>query len=265
MDPIEQFKTNQRATWAGFAALEHMTGAVAPTLVRFAGIAPGEAVLDVGSGTGVVALTAARLGARVTALDLTPELVAHARDNAALMQLEVAFHEGDVEAMPFPDGVFDVVVSQFGHMFAPRPDVAIGEMLRVLEPGGTIAFATWPPELFVGRIFALVGRHAPPPPPGVTPPGAWGDPATVRARLGDRVRDVTFSSATMEFPILSPQHYRAYAEEHLGPVQRVLATLDASDPPRAQAFRRELEELCAAYFHDNRVRQDYLLTRAVKA
>jgi SAM-dependent methyltransferase len=63
-----------------------------------------------------------------------------------------------VEALPFPDARFDFVLSQFGHMFAPRPDVAVKEMLRVLKPGGTLAFSTWPPELFTGRMFALNGR-----------------------------------------------------------------------------------------------------------
>jgi SAM-dependent methyltransferase len=82
------------------------------------------------------------------------------------------------------------VVSQFGHMFAPRPDVAIGEMLRVLKPAGTIAFSTWPPELFIGNTFALVSRYMPPPPPGVSPPPQWGDPAVIRERLGTAVRDI---------------------------------------------------------------------------
>ena len=70
----------------------------------------------------------------------------------------IEFVEGDVEAMPYPGGAFDVVLSQFGHMFAPRPLVAIAEILRVLKPGGRIAFATWPPELLVGRMFSLIAK-----------------------------------------------------------------------------------------------------------
>src|SRR5689334_1011113 len=159
MDGISQFKANQKAAWANFAMLENLTGTTAPHLLRFAGIRAGAQVLDVACGTGVVALTAARAGAKVQGIDLTPELVARARENASLMRLEVPFQEGDVESLPFADGAFDVVVSQFGHMFAPRPEVAIAEMLRVLKPGGTIAFATWPPELFVGRWFALMSRY----------------------------------------------------------------------------------------------------------
>jgi SAM-dependent methyltransferase len=264
MDGIDQFKANQKAAWANFAMLEPLTGAAAPRLVGFAGIRAGQQVLDVACGTGVVALTAARAGAKAQGLDLTPELVAHARENASLMKLEVSFQEGDVEALPFADASFDVVVSQFGHMFAPRPEVALAQMLRVLKPGGTIAFATWPPELFVGRWFALMSRYAPPPPAGVSPPPQWGDPNIVRERLGSAVRELTFTRDTMFFPTLSPQHYRAQMAENFGPAKKLFQQLDASDPGKAANLRNEVDVLAQSYFEDNQVRQDYLLTRAVK-
>ena len=264
MDGITQFKANQKLAWANFALLENLTGISAPNLVRFAGIRAGSQVLDVACGTGVVALTAARAGARVQGIDLTPELIAHARENAALMKLEVNFQEGDAESLPFPEASFDVVVSQFGHMFAPRPEVAIAEMLRVLKPGGTVAFATWPPELFVGRWFALMGRYAPPPPAGVSPPPQWGEPNIVRERLGSAVRDLVFTRNTMFFPTLSPQHYRVQMAENFGPAKKLFEQLDAKDPAKAAALRSEIDSLAAAYFEDNRVRQDFLLTRAVK-
>ena len=125
MDAIVQFKENQKAAWANFALLEATTGTAAPRLVRFAGIRAGAQVLDVACGTGVVGLTAARLGAKVTGIDLTPELIARAKENAQLMGLEAVFEVGDAEALPVADASFDFVVSQFGHMFAPRPDVTI--------------------------------------------------------------------------------------------------------------------------------------------
>jgi SAM-dependent methyltransferase len=264
MDPIAQFKENQKAAWSTFSILENLTGTVAPRLVRFAGITKGAEVLDVACGTGVVALTAARLGAKVSGLDLTPELIAHAKQNATLMKLEAAFQEGDAEALPFADAKFDFVVSQFGHMFAPRPDVTSKEMLRVLKPGGTIAFATWPPELFTGRSFALMGKYAPPPPPGVSPPVQWGDPNIVRERLSTAVRDLTFGRDAMYFPALSVQHQRLFMENNFGPAKKLLQALDASDPGKAASLRREQEELASEYFGDNVLRQDYLLTRAVK-
>lgn len=264
MDGIDQFKANQKIAWASFALLENLTGTAAPHLVRFAGIRAGQKVLDVACGTGVVALTAARTGATVQGLDLTPELIAHARENATLMKLDATFEQGDAEALPFPDASFDAVVSQFGHMFAPRPDVAIGEMLRVLKPGGTLAFSTWPPELFTGRWFALMGRYAPPPPAGVSPPAQWGDPNIVRERLGSAVRDVAFTRNTMFFPTLSPQHYRVHMAENFGPAKKLFESLNATDPARAAALQGEIDALAQGYFEDNRVRQDFLITRAVK-
>ena len=122
------------------------TAPPAAHLVRYARMGAGKRVLDVGTGTGVVALTAARTGAKVTGLDLTPTLLERARENATLAELSIDFREGDAEALPFDDASFDVVVSQFGHMFAPRAEVALAQMLRVLRPGGTLAFTTWPPE-----------------------------------------------------------------------------------------------------------------------
>jgi SAM-dependent methyltransferase len=265
MDGIAQFKANQKAAWSSFALLENLTGTVAPHLVRFAGIRAGLSVLDVACGTGVVALTAARSGANVRGIDLTPELIQRARENAALMKLDANFEEGDAEALPFADAAFDVVVSQFGHMFAPRPDVTLREMLRVLKPGGTIAFSTWPPELFVGRWFALMGRYAPPPPAGVSPPAQWGDPNIVRERLGAGVRDLMFTRNTMFYPTLSPHHYRQQMAENFGPAKKLFENLDANEPAKAATLRSEIDALAQTYFEDNRVRQDFLMTRAIKS
>ena len=264
MDALAQFKENQKATWSTFSLLENMTGTAAPRLVRFAGITAGSEVLDVACGTGVVGLGAARLGAKVTGVDLTPELILRAKENAALMNVAATFLDGDAEALPLPDGKFDFVVSQFGHMFAPRPEVVVREMLRVLKPGGVIAFSTWPPELFTGRSFALMGRYAPPPPPGVPPPVQWGDPHVVRERLGAQVRDLIFTRDSMTVQMLSPQHYRVFMETHFGPAQKLFRMLDASDPPKAAALRREIEELVAQYFENNSIRQDFLMSRAIK-
>jgi len=156
-DPITEFKAKQRETWAlgNFGDMAVFSAIPAGHLVRFAGIRPGQAVLDVGTGTGVVAITAARAGAAATGLDLTPELLEQAKRSAPIAGLSIAWKEGDVENLPYGDASFDAVLSQFGHMFAPRPEVAVKEMLRVLKPGGRIAFGTWPPEQFIGRSFLL--------------------------------------------------------------------------------------------------------------
>lgn len=263
VDPFKEFKQRQREGWKFFAPLETFTTLAAAQLVNFAQIQPGQTVLDVGTGTGVAAITAHRRGARVSALDLTPELLARARESSAIAGInDIDWKEGDAESLPYADASFDVVMSQFGHMFAPRPEVATAEMLRVLKPGGRIAFATWPPDFYVARMFALVSKYLPPP-PGVPPTGLWGDPAVVRERLGDRVRDLTFLSGRMQFPALSPQHYRTVIETTAGPVIKVVENL-AGDAPKLAAFRADVEALATEYLVDNAVVQDYLMTRATK-
>lgn len=264
IDVIANFKAVQRAGWAHFAPLQVFTTEPAGQLVRYAEIRSGNRVLDVACGTGVVAVTAARRGAAVTGLDLTPELLDVAHDNALLAQVAVDWREGDVESLPFPADTYDVVISQFGHMFAPRPDIAIAEMLRVLKPGGTIAFSTWPPELFIGRLFALTSTYMPPPPPGVTPPPLWGDPNVVRERLGTRVRDLRFDRATMVVPALSPQHQRETFERNGGPVIKLVEMLSATDPAKLEEYRQACEALVAEYLEDNVLRQGYLMTKATK-
>ncbi len=169
MDSFESFKAAQKKVWANFAPTEVHTTPCAARLVKRAGVRSGQRVLDVACGTGVVSVTAARLGARVTGLDLTPELLELARENGRIAGVEIDWREGDVEKLPFGDAAFDVVLSQYGHIFAPRPEIAIGEMLRVLKPGGTIAFlhvaagALCRPDVHAyGKLYAAsaAGRRA---------------------------------------------------------------------------------------------------------
>jgi SAM-dependent methyltransferase len=264
-DPYAEFKAAQRAGWTTFGAFAAMTTPCAARLVRFAGVQRGQRVLDVGCGTGVASVTAARLGAHVAGADLTPELLAQAKDSAAIAGVEIEWREADVEQLPFEDARFDVVLSQFGHIFAPRPAVAIAEMLRVLKTGGTIAFSTWPPEQMVGRSWALSARYLPPPPEGVAPPSQWGEPTIVRERLGSRVRDLTFDRDTMLTPALSPQHVRWTVERTSGPVIRLVETLSRSDPAKLESYRREYDALAAEYIEHNLLRQSYLMSRAIQA
>jgi len=264
MDTFEAFKAAQKQGWAHFAPLEMITTMAAARLVKFAGVRAGHQVLDVACGTGVVAITAARKGAKVAALDLTPELLARARQNGEIAGVEVDWHEGDVEQLPFGDAMFDAVMSQFGHMFAPRPTLAVSEMLRVLKPGGTIAFSTWPPDLLTGQMFRLTAAYMPPPPPGVAPPPQWGDQKIVLERLGDKVRDVAFERDAILAPALSPQHFRAFTERTAGPLVKLVENLSVNDPARLAAFRREYDEMSTPFFRDNYMEQTFLMTRAIK-
>jgi SAM-dependent methyltransferase len=261
-DPFLEFKRKQRESWTTFAPTATFTTPVAAHLVRFAGIRPGESVLDVGTGTGVVAVTASRAGARVSALDLTPELLLEARENGRIAgQPEIEWQEGDAENLPYPNGCFDVVVSQFGHMFAPRPEIAVGEMRRVLKPTGRVVFATWPPEHLVGRMFALIGRNSPPPPPGAAAPPLWGNPAIIGDRLVGAFGEPFFERGTMRYPALSIAHYRRFIEASIGPMRKVIETL-ADAPDQLSRVRAEFDSLVAPYFIDNQIQQSYLLTRA---
>ena len=252
-DPFAELKTRQREMWSSFAPTAIFTTPPAAHLVRFAALKAGESVLDVGTGTGVVAVTAARAGARVTGLDLTPSLLADASENARIAGCEgIVWTEGDAERLPYPDASFDVVLSQFGHMFAPRPDVAIAEMHRVLKPKGRIAFATWPPEHLVGRMFAFVGRNSPPPPPGAAPPPQWGNPTVIAERLGTGFDAPHFERGTMHFIALSPAHYRTFMERSVGPMQKLVEGL-AGDPDKADvAARRVRCTGCAVFRRQHR-------------
>jgi SAM-dependent methyltransferase len=264
MDPFEQFKNVQKQGWAHFAPLEAATMLPAARLVKFAGVSSGQRVLDVACGTGVAAVPAARLGAKVTALDLTPELLERARFNANLAGVEVEWHEGDVEKLPFADSTCDVVISQFGHIFAPRPALALAEMLRVLKPGGTIAFNTWPPNLLIGQMFAMVARYMPPPPVAVAPPGQWGEKTIILERFGNSVREVSFDTGVMITPALSPRHFRTFTEKTAGPVIKLVEMCEKNDPAKLAEFRREYDALTGQYFEDNALHQGYLMTRAIK-
>jgi SAM-dependent methyltransferase len=248
--------------WSSFAPAALFTTPTAGHLVRFAGIASCERVLDVGTGTGVVAITAARAGARVSGLDLTPALLAEARENSRIARLEgIEWKEGDAESLPWPDASFDVVTSQFGHIFAPRPEVAIGEMRRVLKPGGRVVFATWPPEHMVGRFFSFAARHSPPPPVGAAPPPLWGVPAVITERLSIGFGAPLFERGTMLFPALSLEHFRMFMERSVGPLRVIVEGL-AADPQKLAAVRAEFDALVTPYYSQNVVRHDYLLTRA---
>lgn len=264
MPDLAAFKDTQRKMWAGFGQVAPFTLPAAARLVRFAAVRPGERVLDVGCGTGNVALTAAREGAHVVGSDLTPELLSEAKTAADVAGVEdVEWREADAEALPFDDASFDVVLSQFGHMFAPRPEVAVAEMLRVLRPGGRIAFSTWPPESLPGRVFAHTARHLPPP-SDVPPVTQWGETSVIRKRLGGSVRDVRFERGTFSMPSLGPRHFLAFQEARLGPLQRLAAAL-AKEPDRLAQARAEYLVALEPYFDHNEVRHDYLMTRAFKA
>jgi SAM-dependent methyltransferase len=201
---------------------------------------PGDRVLDVASGTGNLAIPAARTGASVTGIDIAPNLVEQARAWARAEGLSIAFEEGNAEQMPYADASFDAVVSMFGAMFAPRPELTAAELLRVTRPGGRIAMANWTPDGFIGQMFKIVGKHVPPA-PGVPSPLLWGVEATVAERLGSEIAELqcTPRTITFNFPFdaaATVEAFRAY----YGPTLRAFDSLSLE---AQRFFRSDLEQL----------------------
>ena len=265
-DPFAKFKDAQREAWSVFAPVETFTTLPAAELVKFAQLAPGQTVLDVACGTGVVAVTAARVGAKASGADLSPALLERARHNASVAGVAIDFVESDAEALPYADAAFDAVLSQFGHIFAPRPEVVLREMLRVLKPGGRIAFSAWPPELFTGRQFDLIARYLPPPPAGAArpaPPALWGDPNVIRERFGDAVEGVVFDRGVMIVQTLSVKHARVAQEATIGPLTRIVESL-RGEPEKLARLRAEYEAILADVFEDNALHLHFIMARASK-
>jgi len=212
-----------------------------------------------------LAVTAARVGALAKGTDLTPVLLHRARENAAIAGVEVGFREGDAEALSYHDA-FDVVLSRFGHMFTPRPEVATARMLRVLKPGGRIAFSTCPSEHTMSKSFGLLGRNISQPPPGVptlaTPP-SWGDPRVVRERLGDVVTELRFDRGVAPSPALSLRHAPASMGTSFGPPMKILQDLEQR-PDRVAQVRSEMLDLFEEVFAGNCLQQHFLMSRASK-
>src|SRR5277367_7117273 len=156
-EQIAQLKQRMKTSWmAGdFGQIAKRLANGAEDFIARLELKPGMKVLDVACGTGNQSLPAARTGAQVTGVDIATNLLAQARQRAAEENLAIQFDEGDAEQLPYGDAQFDVVLSMFGAMFAPRPEVVASEFKRVCRPGGLIAMANWTPESFVGKTFRV--------------------------------------------------------------------------------------------------------------
>jgi SAM-dependent methyltransferase len=199
---IEQIKSNMRSTWmAGdFGVVAKTVSAGAEDFIAHLGIPACALVLDIACGTGNTAIPLARRGCIVTGVDIAPNLLEQARARATAEGVAITFDEGDAEALPYGDAVFDAVTTMFGAMFAPRPELVASEMARVLRPGGLLAMGNWGPGAFVARMFKIGSMHVPPP-PGVLPPILWGDDATVRQRLAPYFTNIEVKPIPLDFDL----------------------------------------------------------------
>jgi SAM-dependent methyltransferase len=203
----------------------------------------GSRLLDVGCGSGQLALMAAKDGLEVTGVDIATNLVERARARAQVESLHVRFEEADAEALPFADASFDVVVSLIAAMFAPRPDLVARELLRVCESGGTIAMANWTGEGFVGQMFKAVGKFIAP--SGMPSPVLWGDELMVRERLGQGLSDLHCARRhyTFSYPF-PPSEVVEFFRVNYGPINQAFASLDGAG---RGALRQELEALWSTH------------------
>lgn len=200
------------------AVATEVIASLGSTLVDAAGVAAGQRVLDVAAGAGNVAIPAARLGADVTASDLSPDLLARGKATAEAVGLSLAWEEADAEALPYDSASFDCVLSCVGVMFAPHHQEAADELARVTRPGGTIGLISWTPEGFIGQMFAVMKPFAPPPPPGAQPPPLWGDESHVVELLRDRVSIERMERHSLEVPVFaSGAEFRDYFKTNYGP------------------------------------------------
>jgi len=182
VDELAQVTQRHKAMWGAgdydpFAAmLRPSSGRV----VQAAEVGPDDDVLDVACGSGNTSIAAARTGARVTGVDITPRMLEMAIEVAAREGVTITWLEGDAQALPVPDSAFDVALSTFGVMFAPDQERAAWELARVVRPGGRIGVTAWTAEGGPGAFLRLVGSFAPPPPAGAGGPLAWGGADHVR-------------------------------------------------------------------------------------
>jgi SAM-dependent methyltransferase len=239
-------KARQKAMWeAGdFGQIARSIENVAEEFMARQSLRRGSKVLDVACGTGNLAVIAARQGCVVHGIDIAANLIAQAQARAAEDGLNIYFQEADAEALPFADSRFDLTVSMFGVMFAPRPEIAAAELRRVTRSGGQIALANWTPEGFIGKMFQIFKAHVPPPPVGVPSPMGWGDEVAVRERLQSGFTDVRLTRriALMRYPF-TPAETVEFFRLYYGPTQKAFASLDA---PAQAALRRDLVELQTA-------------------
>jgi SAM-dependent methyltransferase len=262
-DALTQIKDQHRAVWAAgrYAEVaEHIADAAPSQLISRVGIEPGQAVLDVATGTGNVALRAAGLGAEVTGLDLVPDLldVARGRDTDG----RIAWIEGDAEALPFDDASFDRVLSVVGIQFAPRHQVVADELVRVCRPGGAIGLVNWTQEGLIGRMFKVMGTYMPKLPEFASPPPLWGSEEHQRSLFGGHDVSLSFERGTNPFVFPSIDEYMTYFEERYGPTIKAKARLTADgtwDQCRAE-LRSLYEELNSATDGTLHIDAEYLVT-----
>jgi SAM-dependent methyltransferase len=256
-----------RATWTSgdFGRIARGYELGAAQFITRLGLEVGERVLDVATGTGNLAIPAARTGALVTGVDIAPNLITQAKARAAAEGLAIRLDVGDAESLGYDDDEFDTVVSMFGAMFAARPERAASELLRVVRPGGRIAMANWTPTSFIGEMLKTTSRYSAPA-AGVPSPLLWGTEDCVAERLGSGLSSLMLTRRIITFEFaLDPASVVNEFIQWYGPTLRAWSSLDEAGK---RALRRELEALWTDHNRADdgttRVQSEYLEVMGVR-
>lgn len=257
---FDQLKSRLKATWmtGDYDIFSRFMEKDAELFYQRLGVKPGTHLLDVGCGSGQLALIAARAGAQVSGCDIATNWIEKAQTRAAAEGLNINFEEGDAELLPYADAQFDVVVTMFGAMFAPRPELVAAELTRVCRPGGIIAMANWTPAGFIGQMFKTIARHIAP--SGMPSPALWGDPDTARERFHEGIADLKLSRHLYRFEYpFPPDAVVEFFRTNYGPMSRAFASLDVNGQAslRSELVRLWSEHNTAAG-NTTRVNAEYL-------
>jgi SAM-dependent methyltransferase len=263
--PDAELKGRHKKMWASGdypSMVETFLLPLGPRLVDACGITEGTSVLDVAAGTGNASLPAAERGAKVTASDLTPELLEAGRARAEAQGLELDWIEADAENLPFDDGSFDVVMSSIGAMFAPHHQEVANELVRVCRPGGTIGLLSWTPEGMIGELFRTMGPFMPPPPPGAQPAPLWGSEDHLKELFGERVTWNTLEREDLTITAFDkPRDYGEHFKARYGPT--ISARANAEKNGQEQEFDAALNAFCDEWNRgsedDARFEKEYLV------
>ena len=239
MTDFEAIKQRQKKTWAtgDFAIIGWNTVYPGELLCEALDLRCGQRVLDVATGSGNAALSAARRNCDAVGIDYVPDLIERARRRAAAEGLPAQFDLGDCEQLPFPDESFDRVISVFGSIFAPDQETAARELVRVCRPGGRIGMANWTPDGFWGRTFGLVAKYMPPP-AGVRPPPEWGTEKRLKELFGETTSSMNINKRSALFRYRDNAHWIDVFKTWFGPIMLVLQTLGEQG---SGEFLRELD------------------------
>lgn len=264
-DATREILDRQKFVWSlgDYSKIAEMLRPASHDLVATAGVGKGTTVLDVGAGTGNLAMEAAFAGGRVIATDLTPHLIEIGKQRSKEAGLDIEWQEADAQNLPFEDGSFDVVGSAFGAMFAPNADAAVQEMLRVTKPGGLVAMTAWASDGYTGQTLAVSSRYMPPPPEGVNTVGEWGDEEVARSRFAPYSDQVEVKRGTVTWDFASRDEAETFWKEQAPPA---VAAKMALPPERFEQMAAEIAEVQERFDHGTGGRvtidSEYLLVTA---